>query len=260
MGAPVPLPTMTLEPAAKTGATSAQQASMREELFLAGAPAFARMDRCVMPESLPPGSLSATWTSTLETGLLCLFGFGDNESVHYQVWDAAGDLVLSSDGTPDNMDGDALPSVKVFVDIGGSAPGLWTVEAGGASGDLSSGFAAQPVTLDGEPAVVLSFRDAPQFQSMGDEMSVLGYGLAPNGSATIGIYEVTSEDSSGSNLRLHESSTLPVDGTGATAATLTLDPSYRSGVYCVVLAASAAYVPSRELDLLGATRCFEVTQ
>ena len=102
---------------------------MRDEIFLAGAPSFALVNRCPMPEKLAPGERAATWVSVLDAGLLCLFGFGENETVRYEVQDAAGEMVASSEGTQDNLDDDALPSVKVIIGIGDKAPGEWTVAA-----------------------------------------------------------------------------------------------------------------------------------
>jgi hypothetical protein len=201
---------------------------------------------------------SATFSASLEMGYLCLFGFEDGEVVRYEVRDAAGQLVVADEGTPDNMDGDPLPSVKVMMSIAESAPGTWTITALGGKDTVSGEFEVRPLTLDGEPAVILVLAGTSEPKAVGEQVGVAAYGLPAGGWAGVGVYEVVSEEMNESQLRLHESTTLEVDEAGAANATLTLDPSYKAGKYCVVVAAGAAYEPARDLSTQGAVRCFEV--
>lgn len=266
VGAPSPTATeraatptaTTQEPtSAPAEAAAARQVALQEELFLAGAPAFAIVNICPMPDDLAAGQRAATWTAALDSGLLCLFGYGENETVRYEVWDAAGEMVESSEGVRDNIDGDPLPSVKAIVYIADRAPGEWRVEAMGASGELSATFAVQPLTEAGEPAVVLAFEVPLTGLALGDEINIAAYGLPPNAAPQLGVYEVVSKSFAQTQLRLHESGTLEADD-GAAFVTLILDPTYQPGEYCAVLHATPAYEPTYELSATGATRCFEV--
>ena len=278
-GAPVraaPTPTLaaTPEPAGKqevqpapatatsgtAGSGAVEQVSFRDEIFLAGSPAFAMVFECKMPDQLTPGEPAVTWTAGLDSGMLCLFGFAENEIVHYMVRDAAGELVVEDEGVPDNLDGDPLSSVKVMLGIVEDPPGVWTVEAAGASGKVSARFDVQPVTLEGERPIILLLHGATALVPIGAQLPIAAYGLPAGDSFALGVYQVVSGDARGRNLRLHEGATLHADPAGMASATLTLDPSYSAGDYCIVLAADPGYEFSQALSPVGATRCFEVTE
>jgi hypothetical protein len=232
---------------------------MKEDLFLPAASPVVSANRCAMPGNLQPGERAATWVSALDLGQLCLFGFADGETVQYEVQDAAGEVAVSSEGQPDNQDGDRLPSVKVMIDIGDKAPGTWTVNAAVPSGELAASFDVQAVTLDGRPAVVLSIGATPTPFVLGQSIPIAAYGLGDAPSVQLGVYEVTDKTSKGMNLKLHEDAVLPTD-TGAAFVALTLDPTYQPGGYCLVLQLTPDYKPSNGPSGEGATRCFAVTK
>jgi hypothetical protein len=231
---------------------------MRDEIFLAGAPSFAIINRCEMPQQMPAGGHAATWTSTLDSGLLCLFGFAENEVIRYEVRDATGEVVVAGEATPDNLDGDPQASVKVLVSIAGNAPGVWTVRGVGTGGSVDAHFPVQAVTAEGIPAVSLALRPPSGPITPGSRISISAYGLPTPGPAQLGIYEAVSQDPTGMNLRLHEDAAVQVDANGKASAILDLDPSYQAGVYCAVLSGNPAYEPTQELSAAGAARCFEV--
>lgn len=268
VGAPAPVPTATAPasqaaneatPAVQSDQAAAQQASMREEVFMAGAPSFALTNRCVLADNLGQGEHAATWTSTVDMGLLCLFGFGENETVQYEIQDAGGEVVEAGQGVQDNLDDDPLPSVKVPIGIGDRPPGTWHVAASGPSGELEDSFEVQPATLDGKPAIVLALGGGLSQFAVGQSAAVGAFGLPASGSPMLGVYDVITKSMISRQLRLHEAAALEPDA-GAAFITLTLDPTYAPGEYCLVLQATAAYEPSEELSTEGATRCFEVTK
>lgn len=259
-----PPATMTPEateplPASPVPATPAdQQSSLQEELFVAGAPSLALISRCTMPDQLADGEHAATWSANYNSGMLCLFGFGENESVRYEVRDAAGDIVAEGEGMPDNMDGDPLPSVKVMIDLAGNAPGDWTAHAEAPSGTVDTAFETKIVTLEGEPAISLVIRSDGAPVRPGSELSVIAYGLLPGQSVAIGVYDVLSKAHQGMQTRLHEGIEVIAGRGGAAGIRLQLDPSYNPGEYCLVVVAGSSYKPSLGLASDGATRCFEV--
>jgi hypothetical protein len=112
--------------------------------------------------------------------------------------------------------------------------------------------------MEGDPAVVLVLRPHSLPVTVGGGFSVAAYNLPPDAEVPVGVYDVVKEDYLSSELRLHESGVLESEADGAAFATLTLDPSYAPGKYCVVVVSSPAYEPSQELSSLGAVRCFEV--
>jgi hypothetical protein len=230
---------------------------MRDQVFMAAAPPLAVINRCSMPDNLLPGGRAATWTSIVDTGLLCLFGFGENETVRYQVMDAAGEMAVSGEGTQDKLGADALPSLKVSIGIGDRAPGKWTVNAAAPSGDLRASFDVQARTEDGKPAVVLALAGGQSQFKLGQSIGIAAYGLPETAAPQLGVYRVLDESSEGRDLRLHEAATLEPDA-GAAFIALTLDSGYEPGEYCLVFEASPEFQPTAAPSALGAARCFEV--
>ena len=239
-------------------------ASLQDEIFLAGAPLFAIMFFC---EQLAPDTdlPAVTWQQAEGIGQLCLYGFAEGEEVRYEIRDSEGVEVEAGITESSTLDS-PQPAAAVVLTVESYAPGQWVVTASSTSVNMQDTF--EVAAREGPPLIAMRLstgeeaikgsRGLTGLQG-GDEVLVYAVHLPPDTEIPVGVYYAAEEDYAGSTLSLHEQATMSSDEAGALSIRLLLDPSYRPGFYCVVIAAAESYVPERGPGEGGATECFAVS-